>query len=278
MATRRFSQVDVFSPDALGGNPLAVVHDGDGVPEETMAAFARWTNLSETTFLLPPSSPEADYRVRIFTPGEELPFAGHPTVGSARAWLDAGGRPRTPGEVVQECRIGLVRLRLRDGGLAFAAPELLRSGPVEPDLVAQALASLGLDEAALVDAAWVDNGPGWMGLLLRDAATVLAARPDEVAMGDLRVGIIGPHPAGGPADVEVRAFVPGVGVIEDPVTGSVNAGLARWLIGAGRMPGRYTVAQGTALRRTGRLLIETDGETIWVGGPARTLITGTVEI
>ncbi|MEE6294823.1 PhzF family phenazine biosynthesis protein [Georgenia wangjunii] len=278
MAEHRFSQVDVFSSEPFRGNPVAVVHDADGVDSATMAAFARWTNLSETTFLLAPQEAGADYRLRIFTPGGELPFAGHPTLGSARAWLEAGGAPRGAGAVVQECGIGLVRVRVDGGALAFAAPALLRSGPLDAALRERVARALGLEAGAVVDAAWVDNGPGWIGVLLPDAETVLGLRPDLAALGELPVGVMGPHAPGGPADYEVRAFVPGIGVPEDPVTGSVNAGLARWLIGAGLAPSSYTVAQGTALGRSGRVGIRSvDGE-IWVGGQARTLVTGAVDI
>ena len=275
-----FSQVDVFSAQAFRGNPVAVVHDADGLDEATMADFARWTNLSETTFLLRPTTPAADYRLRIFTPGGELPFAGHPTLGSCRAWLDAGGTPadRVEGRVVQECGAGLVTVR-RDGErLAFAAPPLVRSGPLDAATFGRAVAALGLAEDAVRHAAWVDNGPGWLGLVLADAAAVLALRPDFVAMGELDVGVIGAHPAGGPADFEVRAFVPGVGVNEDPVTGSLNAGFATWLIGAGLAPPAYTAAQGTALGRAGLVDIRSEGEVIWVGGPTSPRIRGALRL
>lgn len=291
LATLPFSQVNVFSTAPLAGNPVAVVHTADAVSEAEMAAFARWTNLSETTFLLAPTDPAADYRLRIFTPGGELPFAGHPTLGSAHAWLAAGGQPAAEGRVVQECAAGLITLRREQGDgsdhqgpdagrLAFAAPPLVRSGPVDPADVARALTEVGLDQADLVDAAWVDNGPGWMGLLLRDAATVLKAVPQ--AGSELKIGLVGPHPgAQPPADVEVRAFVPGLGIPEDPVTGSLNAGLAQWLIGAGRLPSQYLAAQGTALARAGRVHVEqdaTDPETIWVGGDCVTVLHGTVHL
>jgi len=273
----RFSQVDVFSAKPFRGNPLAVVHDAEGVSDEEMAAFARWTNLSETTFLLPPTVAGADYRVRIFTTAGELPFAGHPTLGSCRAWLEAGGRPAAD-QVVQECGIGLVPLR-RDGQrLAFAAPEFLRSGPVDDATLAQAFATLGLTTDDVLHANWIDNGPGWTGLVLRDADTVLGIRPDYGPMGDLRIGVIGAHPDVGPADYEVRAFVPGEGVYEDPVTGSLNAGFGKWLIGAGLAPAAYTARQGTALQRDGRVYVERDSLATWIGGEAHILIAGTVEI
>lgn len=277
-----FSQVDVFSGQAFRGNPVAVVHDAGGLSDAQMASFARWTNLSETTFLLPPTTSEADYRLRIFTPGGELPFAGHPILGSARAWLAAGGVPREAGGLVQECEIGLVPLR-RVGDpepgetLAFAAPGLLRAGELDEATREQALRSLGLPASACLGSAWIDNGPGWLGLLLDSAQTVLDLRPDFAVMGDLKVGVIGPYPHSDPCDYEVRAFVPTLGVPEDPVTGSLNAGFAVWLIGAGLAPSRYTVSQGTALQRSGRLSIESDAGVIWVGGQAVVRVVGTLD-
>ena len=278
MAQVGFSQVDVFSAEPFRGNPVAVVHDADGWDDEAMARFANWTNLSETTFLLRPVAEGADYRLRIFTPAEELPFAGHPTLGSCRAWLAAGGLPAARDVVVQECGAGLVRVR-RDGALlAFAAPPLVRSGPLDETTLDQASRSLGLRPGDVRHAAWVDNGPGWLGLVLHDAATVLALRPDLAAMGGLNVGVIGPHRPDGPADFEVRAFVPGLGITEDPVTGSLNAGFATWLIGAGLAPTSYTVAQGTALGRAGRLEIRAEGDDVWVGGVASLRVTGRLTV
>ncbi|WP_313817998.1 PhzF family phenazine biosynthesis protein [Citricoccus sp.] len=280
LSAHPFSQVNVFSAQPLAGNPVAVVHGADRIDEAEMAAFARWTNLSETTFLLTPTDPAADYRLRIFTPDGELPFAGHPTLGSAHAWLAAGGRPASTGTVVQECAAGLITLRQdHDAGrLAFAAPPLVRSGPVDGAEVDRALAEVGLESADLVDAAWVDNGPGWMGLLLRDAETVLRARVNGAITSD--IGLVGPS-AAGPADVEVRAFVPSLGGPEDPVTGSLNAGLAQWLMGTGRMPGNYLASQGTALGRSGRVHLDRDPQdpdTIWVGGECVTVVQGTVHL
>ena len=277
---RRFSQLDVFTDVPLRGNPLAVVHDASGLGDAEMADFARWTNLSETTFLLPPDDPGADYRVRIFTPGGELPFAGHPTLGSCHAWLAVGGVPRDPATVVQQCGVGRVRVR-RDGQgsaarLAFAAPPLRRSGPVEPALRAQVLAALRLPDAAVQRLEWVDNGPGWIAALLADAATVLALRPDFAAMQGLKLGVVGPYPAGAECQFEVRAFVPGLGVPEDPVTGSLNAGLAQWLIGAGLAPPRYVAAQGAALGRAGRVHVQQQGADVWIGGAVCAVLSGTV--
>jgi PhzF family phenazine biosynthesis protein len=277
----RFSQVDVFSAEPLLGNPVAVVHDAGAVDDEQMARFARWTNLSETTFLLPPTIDGADYRLRIWTPGGELPFAGHPTLGSARAWLEAGGVASDADELVQECAAGLVRIRrdgARPGRLAFAAPPLVRSGPVSEADRATICRALRIDDAAIVDCAWLDNGPGWVGVLLADADAVLALRPDHAAFGDLEIGVVGPHPPGaGDADVEVRAFVPTLGIGEDPVTGSFNAGVAQWLAGD-RLPASYVASQGTALGRRGRVHLElADGE-VWVGGDTTPTVTGEVAL
>lgn len=276
---RRFVQVDVFTATPLKGNPLAVVVDAAGLSDDDMAAFARWTNLSETTFLLPPTDPAADYRVRIFTPGGELPFAGHPTLGSAHAFLASGGDVKKPGEVVQQCAIGLVRVK-RDGGrLAFAAPPLRRSGPVdEAALRAQVIASLRITPEALLDLVWVDNGPGWMAARLPDAAAVLALQPDFVAMQGLKLGVVGAHPAGSECQFEVRAFVPDLGVPEDPVTGSLNAGLALWLQAAGLAGETYVAAQGAALGRAGRVHVKRDAQATWIGGDVTPLIHGQVRL
>ncbi|EGJ10859.1 MULTISPECIES: PhzF family phenazine biosynthesis protein [Rubrivivax] len=277
MTTRRFHQVDVFAAEATQGNPLAVVHDADGLDDTQMAAFARWTNLSETTFLLPPTEPGADYRVRIFTPGGELPFAGHPTLGSAWAWRAAGGTPREAGFVVQQCGIGLVRLRQAGGRLAFAAPPLLRSGPADAPTLAQAVHALGVAPEDVVGHQWVVNGPEWLAIRLRTRAQVLALKPDMAAMGRLKLGVVAVDDDGETA-AEVRAFVPGIGVAEDPVTGSLNAGLALWLIGSGVLPGRYVAAQGTALGRAGRVHVESDGDTVWIGGEVTPCIEGRVTL
>jgi PhzF family phenazine biosynthesis protein len=282
--TRRFSQLDVFTAVALRGNPLAVVHDAQGLDDSRMAAFARWTNLSETTFLLPASDPAADYRVRIFTPGGELPFAGHPTLGSCHAWLAAGGVPRQAGEVVQECGVGLVRVR-RDlaaattSRLSFAAPPLRRSGPVDAATAARVVTALGLSRDAVQAIEWVANGPHWIGVLMHDAKAVLALRPDFVAMAELEIGVVGACPPGSECAFEVRAFVPGLAVPEDPVTGSLNAGLAQWLIAAGIAPSRYIASQGTALGRAGRVHIARDADgVVWVGGDVTAVVDGSVVI
>lgn len=277
----RFTQVDVFTDTLTLGNPVAVVHDAAGLDGSTMQAFARWTNLSETTFLLPPTRAGADYRLRIFTPGGELPFAGHPTLGSARAWLAAGGVPATPGTVVQECAVGLVPIRLDEtvpGRAAFAAPPLRRSGPVDDATRERLTRAVGVPADRVRAAQWVDNGPGWAALLLTTAQDVLDARADRDLIGDRAVGLVAPHPAGGPADVEVRAFHPGVGVQEDPVTGSLAAGLGQWLTSAGLVPARFTIRQGTVLGRRGLIRVERDGEQVWVGGDTVLGVQGTVAL
>jgi PhzF family phenazine biosynthesis protein len=278
---RAFKQVDVFTATPYRGNALAVVLDGSALSDEQMQRFARWTNLSETTFLLPPRSGQADYRVRIFTPGGELPFAGHPTLGSAHSWLEAGGVPQAGEFIVQECQVGLVRLR-RDGTrLAFAAPPLQRSDP-SPELVAQVVAALGLQARQVVVAQSLDNGPVWLGLLLDSPATVLDLAPNHRELERLgqKVGVAALYlePAAG-AQLEVRAFAAPIGITEDPVTGSLNASLAQWLIEERRLPPHYLAAQGTCLDRAGRIHIDRDerGE-VWVGGDSVTCVSGTVTL
>jgi PhzF family phenazine biosynthesis protein len=276
-----FRQVDVFSAEPWLGNPLAVVHDADGVSDAQMAEFARWTNLSETTFLCTPTDPTADYRVRIWTTGGELPFAGHPTIGSAHAWLEAGGVPRGH-TVVQECGAGLVDVR-RSPRLGFAAPPLRRSGPVETGLRARIVRALGIADDAVEDMAWIDNGPGWVGVDLGSAESVVAVEPDVAAFTDLKVTILGRwDPASAAelgADVEVRAFyADGRDFGEDPVTGSANAGLAQWLIGTGALPSSYTSRQGSVIGREGRVRLEAADGQVWVSGDAVTRIAGEVDL
>jgi PhzF family phenazine biosynthesis protein len=275
--TRSFTQVDVFTTTPYHGNAVAVVLDGSGLSTEEMQRFAHWTNLSETTFVLPPSAAGADYHVRIFTPVAELPFAGHPTLGTCHAWLGAGGEPRDADVIVQECGAGLVPIRRTDEGLAFAAPPLVRSGPVEETLVQEIASALQIERDAIVDAAWADNGPGWVALMLESADAVLALRPRFI---DLDVGVVGPRPDGSAEAFEVRAFFPKDGVlIEDPVTGSLNASLAQWLLGSGRASAPYVARQGTALGRSGRVHISRDGDgAIWVAGGTVTCIAGDVEL
>lgn len=243
-----------------------------------MQNFASWTNLSETTFLLAPTDPAADYKLRIFTPRAEVPFAGHPTLGSAHAWLDLGGQPRDREQLIQECGAGLVKIRRANAELSFQAPPLTRSGPVEPATLDQALTSLGITADQVLGSNWIDNGPGWLGIRLESARQVLDLRPDFSVMGQLNMGVIGVYQAGGPADFEVRAFAPGHGVDEDPVTGSVNAGLAQWLRSEGAVEGNFTVQQGTVLGRGGRLTITSEADAVWVGGSSRTVIKGHVTL
>jgi len=289
MHQRPFQQVDVFTATPYLGNPLAVVLDGEGLSTEAMQQFTNWTNLSEATFVLPPT-PEgrtagADYRVRIFCPGRELPFAGHPTLGSCHAWLATGGQPRAPGRIVQECGVGLVPLRQDGDRLAFAAPPLRKSGPLAEDDVALIARGLGVARSDILHHAWCDNGPNWRGVMLRSAEQVLALQPDAAVLAGLDVGVVGPRGKVGVVGAsdaegiafEVRAFFPGNnGLAEDPVTGSLNAALAQWLIGAGLAPTRYVASQGTALGRAGRVHVEQDGDTIWVGGSSVTCISGEV--
>ena len=274
---RQFRQVDVFTSTPYRGNPLAVVLGADGLTTEQMQRFANWTNLSETTFLLVPDDDGADYQVRIFTASRELPFAGHPTLGTCHAWLEAGGRPRRAGVVVQQCEAGLITIRQDGGGLAFAAPPLLRSGPVDEPLAQHIADILGIGREEIVDLQWADNGPGWIAVLLASADAVLALRPGA---SDLEIGVAGPHPPGGPAAFEVRAFSPKDGAIdEDPVTGSLNASLAQWLLATGRARAPYLARQGTVLGRNGQVRITSDPDgVIWVGGSTVTCISGTVDL
>lgn len=287
MSSHDFRQVDVFSAEPLRGNPVAVVHGADDLTEAQMAAFARWTNLSETTFLLTPTDDRADYRLRIFTPSGELPFAGHPTLGSAHAWVEAGGVPARAGGLVQECAAGLVQLAQHEGRLAFAAPPLRRSGPADDTVHGQVAECLGLrlEEVAAVE--WLDNGPGWVGALVRGAAVVLDLVPDLVLMKEygLKIGVVGEYSVGedlaGAPDgcaIEVRAFAPDLAVGEDPVTGSLNAGIAQWLIGNGTLPPSYVASQGTVLGRAGRVQVRhVDGE-YWIGGDTATTIHGSLQL
>ncbi len=274
---RPFTQVDVFTTTPYAGNPVAVVLDGAGLTTDEMQRFANWTNLSETTFVLPPADPAADYLVRIFTPTLELPFAGHPTLGTCHAWLEAAKTPKRDDVIVQECGAGLVPLRRTGDGLAFQAPQLVRSGAVDEALIGEICAAMGIERTAVVDAAWADNGPGWIALLLASADEVLAVRPSFI---DQDVGLVGPHPEGSSEAWELRAFFPKDGVsVEDPVTGSLNASVAMWLLGNGRATAPYVARQGTALGRAGRVHVSRDDDgAIWIGGGTVTCIEGQVEL
>ena len=259
------------------GNPLAVVLDASGLGTAEMHRFARWTNLSETTFIVPTDDPAADYAVRIFTPEVELPFAGHPTLGTCHAWLESGGRPRDPEHIVQACPAGLIELRPHGGGLAFCAPPLRRSGPVDEADLGLIAAGLRIGRTDIVDAAWADNGPGWVALLLRDAAAVLAVEPGALP---LDVGLVGFYPPGSPAAIEVRALYPQNGfTVEDPVTGSLNASIAGWLVESGRITAPYVASQGLAVGRAGRVeVFRAEDGRLFVGGRSLTLVRGTVDI
>ena len=287
MKERAFKQVDVFTARPYYGNPLAVVLDGSDLSTEEMQHFTNWTNLSECTFVLPPTEASADYRVRIFCPGRELPFAGHPTLGTCHAWLEAGGKPQSE-FIVQECGIGLVKIKrdAANGRLAFSAPPLLKSGDLDEADVALIARGLGLARSDIVAHAWCDNGPRWRGVMLQSANQVLALKPDAAILAGLDVGVVGPrgkvgvvgaHNAGDDTHFEVRAFFPGNnGMTEDPVTGSLNAALAQWLIGASIAPPQYVAAQGTALSRAGRVHVSQEGANIWIGGASATCIDGKV--
>lgn len=276
----RLHMVDVFSPVPFGGNPLAVVMDADDMSTDEMQTVTRWMNLSETAFLLRPTQPEADYRVRIFTLARELPFAGHPTLGACHSWLATGGSPHQADRVLQECGSGLVEIRQAEDQLAFAAPPLLRSGPVEADLLRQLSAVLGVDADDIVDCSWIDNGPGWVGVLLEDAEAVLAVEADfsrYTGFGSLDIGLVGPHPENSEAAFEIRAlFSDEFGAMrEDPVTGSLNASVGQWLFETGRARSPYVARQGTRLGRDGRVRVEHDpNDRVWVGGHTITRVQG----
>jgi len=285
---RAFMQVDVFSTEPMGGNPLAVVLDAEGLSTRTMQAFADWTNLSETTFLLPPDGPQADYRVRIFSPGRELPFAGHPTLGSCFAWLTSGGRPRGE-DIVQQCEAGLVRIRASEERLAFAAPPRLRSGPLDEAELELIARGLGVARSEILAHAWCDNGPRWRAVMLRSADQVLALAPDASVLAGLDLGVVGPrgklgvlgrHADAGKPFIEVRAFFSAGGSLrEDPVTGSLNAAIGQWLIESGFAPPSYVASQGTAIGRAGRIHLERDESgQVWVGGASVSLIRGSVRL
>lgn len=271
-----FRQVDVFSDRVLKGNPLAVVLEAEGISDQMMADFSNWNNLSETTYLLPPRDPSADYHLRIFTPRGELPFAGHPTLGSAQVWLDAGGRPKGT-DIVQECGAGLVRIRRMDGRLAFAAPPLRRHGPADEATRARALAGLGLQEAEVAAVEWVDNGPAWLLVMMQERGRLLSVTADFTILDGLKIGLCAawttPDRA---ADFEVRALV--AQGVEDPVTGSLNAGIAQWMIATGRAPGSYVARQGTVLGREGQVFVTSEGGDIWIGGAVTGCITGTLRL
>ncbi|MGA3799078.1 Trans-2,3-dihydro-3-hydroxyanthranilate isomerase [Pseudomonas fluorescens] len=280
MSSFNFKQVDVFSPVPLKGNPLAVVFGADELSDERMAAFATWTNLSETTFILEPQDPRADYRMRIFTTLRELPFAGHPTLGTCHAWLEAGGVPKGE-EIIQECGVGLVRVRRQGAQLAFLAPPLLKTGPVDDRLVERVRLGLGLEPDAITRAQWVDNGAGWLAVMLGDRQQVLDLQPDHSHMLGLAVGVIAPwHPErdGDDAHFEVRAFISGDGMPEDPATGSLNAGIAQWLLCEGLAPASYVVSQGLTMGRAGRIEVEQAGDEIWIGGAVVTCISGQLNL
>lgn len=274
---RRFRQVDVFGVDAFSGNPVAVILDSEGLADDQLRAFSAWTNLSECTFLLPPNDPQADYRVRIFAQNTELPFAGHPTLGTARAWLDAGGTPIQHNLVIQECAAGLVPIRIENDILAFSAPPRIRSGPVAEDVLNSLIEILGIARDQIVDSEWLDNGPGWVGLLLDSAESVLKIRPNASAHpGRWDIGVIGPHETGSEFAFELRAFFTegSEPLREDPITGSLNASAAEWLLSNDRATAPYVASQGSAIGRNGRVFISEEGGKIWVGGNTKVTLSG----
>ncbi|MFD2690114.1 PhzF family phenazine biosynthesis protein [Streptomyces phyllanthi] len=277
--TRSFVQVDVFSTSPYSGNPVAVVLDGTDLTGEEMQRLARWTNLSETTFVLPPTVPEADYRLRIFTPGGELPFAGHPTLGSARAWLDGGGTPRHADRIVQECAAGLVTVRRGEDTLSFAAPPRVRDGALDDGYLDRIVAAFGIARERVVAHQWVDNGPGWAVVQLATAEEVLALEPDLSLIPDAMVGAIGAYPEGAECAFELRTFAPGAGVPEDPACGSMNAGVGQWLTSTGAAPSTYRVSQGARLGRAARIEVTADPDgTVWVSGAAVIRVRGTITL
>lgn len=274
---RSFKLVDVFHTQPLTGNPLTVVFDTEGLSTEEMQQITRWLNFSETTFLLPPISREADYRMRIFTLDREMPFAGHPTLGTCHAWLEAGGTPRSAKGIVQECGAGLVPVRRDEGRLAFAAPQLVRSGPVAEEKLQEVTTVLHIARSDIIDAQWVDNGPGWIAVLLASADAVLAIEPATAHPTRLDIGLVGAYPAGSPVAFELRAIFSDHHrrLVEDPVTGSLNASVAQWLISSGRATAPYIASQGARVGRAGRIHIDCDAsDTVWVGGKSTTLFSG----
>lgn len=278
MKQRLFAQVDVFTAVPYLGNPLAVVMDGTGLSTAHMQAFTDWTNLSEATFVLPPTHPQADYAVRIFCPRRELPFAGHPTLGTCHAWLQAGGVPKGR-DVVQECGVGLVNIQRQGPRLAFAAPPLRRGGPLDEADVQLIAKGLGVARQDIVHHAWCNNGPQWRGVMLGSAEQVLALKPDPEILKGLDIGVVAPL-SKGEAQFEVRAFFPGNnGLAEDPVTGSLNAAIGQWLIEAGLAPNSYVASQGACLARAGRVYVNRDAQNqVWVGGESVTCIEGSVQL
>ena len=278
---RYFQIIDVFHDQPFSGNPLAVVLDAQGLSTADIQRVTRWLNLSETAFLLPPTTASADYRVRIFTLQREMPFAGHPTLGSCHAWLTSGGKPHNDGDIIQECGAGLVPIHRSETNLAFAAPPLIRSGHVDASKVQEIADFLRIDISQIVDSQWADNGPGWIVVLLESAEAVRALNPPKDSPHHIDIGVVGPYSPGSSAAFELRAFSSDHlgGVVEDPVTGSLNASAAQWLLASGRATAPYTASQGTRLDRTGRIFISQDeAGTVWVGGKTTTLFSGVCAI
>ena len=276
----QYRLVDVFSDSAFLGNPVAVILGADQISTEQMQTITRWMNLSETTFLQTPSAINASYSVRIFTLDRELPFAGHPTLGSCAAWLSSLSQENSASEFLQECKAGLIPVR-RDGDrFAFAAPPLIRTGPPDDDKIDEVCSFLNITRSDIQDIAWIDNGPGWLGVRLASAEAVLAVRPAAQHPERIEVGLVGPWPAGSDRDFELRAlFSDQHGAVrEDPVTGSLNAAVAQWLIATGQTDGNYVAGQGQVIGRDGRIEVTADGADVWIGGTARVIVSGRIEI
>jgi len=280
MKTRRFIQCDVFSPLPTQGNGLAVVLDAQDLSDEQLQRFAAWTNLAETTFLLPPTTPDADYKVRILTPSREMLFAGHPTLGSCAAWLHTGGVPKQAGVVRQECGVGIVDIDISQDIPAFVAPPTTIE-PISAEQLRRVVETLDIPIGAILHTAQLDNGPVWHVFQLADADDVLAVDSSRVRWPEFKsIGLIGAHPQGAECDYEVRMLAPSSGMSEDPVTGSLNAALAHWMKANGRLSRPITIAQGTTINRHGRVFVrpDDDGERILIGGETHILIEGSVTL
>lgn len=278
---KRFHLIDVFAEEPFSGNPLPVVHDADDLSTEQMQLVTRWMNHSESAFLVSPRDASADYAVRIFTLEREMPFAGHPTLGSCHAWLAAGGERKNEKTVIQECGAGLVPIQVLDGRFAFAAPPLIRSGEIDASKLDEIVRVLRIEPDNVIDSAWADNGPGWAVLLMDSAQAVLDIEPVRHHNSRLDIGVVGPYPEDSDVAFELRAlFTDDYGnVREDPVTGSLNASTAQWLFKTGRATTDYIASQGGRIGRAGRIEIRRDADNqIWVGGHSTTIAAGHINL
>ena len=276
-----YKTVDVFTQEAFSGNPLAVIFDADGLSTEEMQHITRWMNLSESVFLQKPSHPDADYKVRIFTLTGELPFAGHPTIGSCHAWLENGGKQKDHNFIIQECGAGLIKINKEDSMLSFAAPPITRSGEVSDSDLKMACRILGIARSDIKASNWIDNGPGWMGILLQSAEQVLNLKPKPNPQDHFDLGVIGAYPENSESQFELRALFNNQNgtLVEDPVTGSLNASAAQWLMNSGYAPNSYIASQGTCMQRKGQVYLSKDNEAmVWVGGQACTRVDGVIHL